>query len=633
MPFDYFQQPRHLQIPAEVSGYELAPVAGKGLWSIVSPTGTVTNLNSLGLKVLAYTGAGMPPIENITTALGVLGGSILQRTVNRPRSITLSCIAEGLNLRQVQRIKNSIIAQVAPYNSLQLSKQLKLHYQLVNYCGDLIGTALEVPVTYVGDLTGSNNNLNQDRFDLTFMEWAPPGIKELTTIQPSLIYNVLHASTEALRYRLATGEWKFLTFAIGRSLMYDLNGEMWRGSSSVVTSLTGITSQVTNSDVNALAYDQTNNIYAGGAFTSPYNYIMKYSGSWALFVPPLSTGTPINGVVRAIAFANDGSMFVAGGFTIPQSYLTSTTSNMQSWRTTTSPGNQAYALVNGLDGLMYVGGDFGVKGYLPGSSATVSKDLCPLGINQSVLSLAVLPNGYIVAAGKFTVINGVSINYIAYYNGTQWQQLGNGLNNYVTKLAVNNATGELYATGFFTQSGTVNLTPGFARWNGSQFVPGDIDNSISISTCRPGLAIRQSDGQLALTSDDQNVNLYNGGFNTYNYTGTADVYPQIKFTGPGILWAITNYTTGKSLYFNNYTLLAGETATFTHDPAGGITFISSFYGNILGKILPGSDVTTFGLIPGTNNIVPFIESATGATKVEFIYQNTHYSFESGAGSS
>lgn len=635
MPFDYLQQPRHLQIPGEISGYELAPIRDKGLWSIVSPTGTVTNLNSLGLKVLAYVGAGMPPIENIVTPLGVLGGSILQRTVTRPRTITLSCIAEGLNLRAVQRIKNQIIAQVAPYNSLQLSKALKLHFQLVNYCGDLIGTALEVAVTYAGDLTGSTNNLYQDRFDLTFMEWAPPGIKELTTNQPSLAYSVLHASTEALRYRLSTGEWKYTAFAIGRSLMYDLNGELWRGSSSVVTSQTGITTQATNGDVSALAYDQTNNIYAGGAFTSPYNYIMKYNGSWALFVPPLSSGSPINGAVRAIAFANDGSMFVAGAFTVPQSYLTSTTPNMQSWRTTTSPGNQAYALVNGLDGYMYVGGLFGVIAYQVGSSATIAKYLCPNGITGNVLSLAVMPNGNIVAAGTFTSINGVAASYVALYNGTQWQQLGSGLNNTVTKIVVNQSTGEIYATGFFNATGStplVNLTPGFAKFNGSNWVPGDIDNSISISACRPGMALRQSDGQLAITSDDQNLDLYNGGFNTVNYTGTADVFPQIKFTGPGILWGITNYTTGKSIYFNNYTMLAGETATFTHDPSGGITFISSFYGNVLSRILPGSDLTTFGLIPGTNNIVPFIESATGATKVEFIYQNTHYSFEAGAGS-
>jgi hypothetical protein len=45
---------------------------------------------------------------------------------------------------------------------------------------------MEVPVLYVGDLTGNTTQLYQDRFDLQFMEYNPPSIKELTTIQPSL---------------------------------------------------------------------------------------------------------------------------------------------------------------------------------------------------------------------------------------------------------------------------------------------------------------------------------------------------------------------------------------------------------------------------------------------------------------
>jgi hypothetical protein len=118
MPVEATYRNLHSGIPGEVSGYELSPGTGKGLWSIVSPLGVVTNLNDLGLQVTAYTGAGMPPVENIRTPFGVLGGSYLQRTVTRPRTIVLSCVAQGLTLGVVQRIKNAIIAQIAPYNSL-----------------------------------------------------------------------------------------------------------------------------------------------------------------------------------------------------------------------------------------------------------------------------------------------------------------------------------------------------------------------------------------------------------------------------------------------------------------------------------------------------------------------------------
>jgi hypothetical protein len=473
MPYDFAYRNRHAEIPGEVAGYELAPLSDKGLWSIVSPSGTVTNLNTLGLQVLAYTGAGMPPVENIATPLGVLGGSYLQRTVTRPRTIILSCIAQGLTFAQVQRIKNLIIAQVAPYNSLQTSKALKLHYQLVNYCGDAIGTALEVAVTYAGDLTGNTTNLYQDRFDLQFVEFAPR-----------------HQGTDH------------------RPAVKGMDG----------------------------------NMYVGGSFTTANSVACNYIAMW------------------------NGTTFVPLG----------------------------------------------------------------TGMNTNVNALGVLPDGRIVAAGDFTTAGGVACAHIAVWNGTQWQPLGNGLNGPVYSISVNSKTGEIYAIGTFTASGTLNLTTKFAKWNGSTWLPQDADTTI-VTGQYYSTALRSSDSEVAIISSFSGATtLNNGTLNTLNYAGTADVFPQIKFTGPGTLWGITNYQTGKSIYFNNYTMLAGETVLYNHDPAGGITFVSSYFGNVLGRILPGSDITSFSLIPGTNYIVPYVSGGTGATKVELIYQNTHFSFEAGA---
>lgn len=641
MPYDFSPvRDRHTAIPGAVEGYELAPRTGKGLWSIVSPTGTVTNLNTLGLQVLAYTGAGMPPVENITTQLGVLGGSYLQRTVSRPRTIVLSCIAQGLTFAQVQQIKNKIIVQVAPYNSLQTSKVLKLRYQLVNYCGDLIGTALEVGVTYAGDLTGSSTNLYQDRFDLQFVEFAPPGIKELTTIQPSLSFNTTRTSTQGVRYKSATtGEWKFISLSGPRAVYYDLNGELWYGSSTTVTNRSASTSQAVNGAVNSIVSDQNNIIFVGGAFTTPQPYIMAYSGgSWgALF---LLSGTPINGIVRGMAFDNAGALYLVGDFTTPQSgfakYNYGTYGSSGSWGTTLPiSGGVGNAIVRGLDGNMYIATSNNSirKWDVAAGTLTIIGTT-----NVAPSSLAVLPDGRIVAGGSFSTITGItggaiSAVGVAVYNYSSWQPLGNGLGPSgsisVTGLAVNKITGDLYATGYFYQSGSTSLPFGFARFNGSNWVPGDITNTYA-SINRGAIATRSSDGEIALISDFANQDLSNSTLNTLTYTGTADVFPQIKFTGPGVLWDITNYTTGKTLYFNNYTMLTGETALYTHDPAGGITFTSSFFGNILGKILPGSDTTSFSLVPGTNYILPYITGGAGATKVELIYQNTHWSFEAGA---
>jgi hypothetical protein len=88
LPYDYKQLPSLEMATSGFEGYELAPVTG--LFSIVSPTGVVTNLNDLSTKVLAYLGAGMPPIENITTPLGVLGGSYVQGPWSGPAPLPLA---------------------------------------------------------------------------------------------------------------------------------------------------------------------------------------------------------------------------------------------------------------------------------------------------------------------------------------------------------------------------------------------------------------------------------------------------------------------------------------------------------------------------------------------------------------
>jgi hypothetical protein len=634
MPVEATYRNLHSGIPGEVSGYELSPGTGKGLWSIVSPLGVVTNLNDLGLQVTAYTGAGMPPVDNITTPLGILGGSYLQRTVIRPRTIVLSCVAQGLTLGVVQRIKNAIIAQIAPYNSLSTAKALKLHYQLTNNCGDAVGTALEVAVTWAGDLTGNTTNLYQDRFDLQFVEFNPPSIKELTTIQPSLSYLVSRASSQGIRYRLATtGEWKFISLSTAKAVHYDQVDNLWYASNATVTNRNGTTTQAINNSALAIASNINNDIFVGGGFTTPQNFIMGYNGSsWvALFnTPPPSN---INGVVRALLFGNDGALYIGGDFTLPQFYIIKYTYNTLGVdggyvNLGVAPG-PVRALINGLDGNIYVGGDNFISKFNP--TAITFTDIAS-GVNASVNTLALLPDGRVVAGGAFTTIGGTTANLVAVYNGTGWQQLGNGLTaGEVTKIAVNNVTGDIYATGTFTASGNVPLPGGFAKFNGSNWVPSDATNLLSAGN-KGALAIRKSDNELAIASDNTSSTLTNGGSNAIVYAGTADVFPQIKFTGPGTLWSITNYTTGKTITFNNYTLKALETVLFTFDQATGLSFVSSVYGTtVLNKVLSGSDISAFSLVAGqTNYIVPYLTATTGATKVELIYQNTHFSFEAGA---
>jgi hypothetical protein len=87
------------------------------------------------------------------------------------------------------------------------------------------------------------------------------------------------------------------------------------------------------------------------------------------------------------------------------------------------------------------------------------------GANNTVLMLAIAPDGTLYAGGNFTTIGGVSANYVAKWNGTTWSALGSGMNSYVNALAVA-PDGTLYAGGNFSTAGGVSVS-NIAKWNGS----------------------------------------------------------------------------------------------------------------------------------------------------------------------
>jgi hypothetical protein len=86
------------------------------------------------------------------------------------------------------------------------------------------------------------------------------------------------------------------------------------------------------------------------------------------------------------------------------------------------------------------------------------------GVAASGLALAVSGTN-VYLGGNFTEVAGVTMNYIARWNGRAWSPLGSGLNGIVRAIAVN-ATGDVYAGGSFTIAGgtAANL---IAMWNGT----------------------------------------------------------------------------------------------------------------------------------------------------------------------
>lgn len=125
-------------------------------------------------------------------------------------------------------------------------------------------------------------------------------------------------------------------------------------------------------------------------------------------------------------------------------------------------GFGVYSIVRGLDGLIYVGGDFtpapatSVASWNPLTSA-----FSAMGSGASggfVYQLAVLPSGNIIAAGTFTGMGGVAnTNKIAMWAGS-WSSISSGFVGTEIRTVAVAPNGILYVGGVFTSIGGVAAT-------------------------------------------------------------------------------------------------------------------------------------------------------------------------------
>ncbi|MCB1322659.1 MAG: hypothetical protein KDK34_20535, partial [Leptospiraceae bacterium] len=97
------------------------------------------------------------------------------------------------------------------------------------------------------------------------------------------------------------------------------------------------------------------------------------------------------------------------------------------------------------------------------------------GMDGNILNFAIGRNGEIYAVGEFIHANNsasatdpqIFANFIAYWDGDQWQQVGSGANGFIYDIAVG-ANGYVYVVGDFTSIGGVAANR-IAYWNGSSW--------------------------------------------------------------------------------------------------------------------------------------------------------------------
>ena len=234
-----------------------------------------------------------------------------------------------------------------------------------------------------------------------------------------------------------------------------------------------------NGTVNALIINGST-IIAGGDFTIPGHVAAFIDDEWT------EMGDGLDGAVWALILW-DSDVYAGGEFT-PSGEVT--VNNIARYS-----GSSWYPLGEGLNGKvmalaagqlgLYAGGDFLHSGALALNRVGFwdGDDWFALGdgVNNHVTGIAAYyDQGEHVelcyVCGHFNYAGSTAVNYIALWDGVNWQPLGSGLNGIPQCMVVEEGSGDIYVAGSFTRAGGV-FAPGAARWDGSQWraVGDDLD--------------------------------------------------------------------------------------------------------------------------------------------------------------
>lgn len=575
--------------------------------------GKPMKLSDLGFTLLAILGLGSAPVQPISQPYGYLDGDYFQRVRRPARAFSLAGQIGGASLGEVRQYRAELMQKFS-IDRTNTPQPLLLQYEYADVEGRPTGEVLDLPVVYTGGLEGRLDNLYGEKIGLNF-----------TMYLPQIMAN--HQEGASLDYQ-DTIVYPGVT---GYIMQRSKNG-VWSAMGSGLAGIFGYVYSIV---------EYNGDIYIGGRFTSAGGVantanLAKWNvarQAWESIGTVTGVGNP---TVYTISFAPDGTMYVGGDFDAVGGVAADNIAKRSgtTWSALTSGAdNSVYASGIGSNGYLYIGGLFSSAGgvantvyvaYWTGAAWTamdtgLSSQVRALVIDNAnniytgnsqgvnrwngttwtnlgavagggayVASLAMGNGGEVYAGGDFTTIGGVSANYVAFWNGAAWEPMGDGISSAVDYWGLKNINGLLYIVGN-------------KIWNGSAYI--DID---AVANSRVGGGTNG-----ALYAQTIFGTIYTSAVTTVTNSGSAPAYPRLTMTGPGRFYQIKNYITGDGVYFDSLTLLSGEVAVLDFAP-GNISFSSNFRPNLLSAILPGSNLTTFRLLPGVNYISVYAYGGTSS---------------------
>lgn len=611
-------------------------------------------LTQFGFTVLTMLGLGMEPINLISSPLAQRGGEQFIDAVPDARVFDLIGAFNARSLPQLQRQRQQMI-DVFKVDSTPYAQPLALRYTPVDDRGRQVGVEQEIVASYQSGLEGKLDNHYQENVDLRFKVYLPFVGNDDQSEGAALGVQTALGNANYILKRSAGGIWSELQTGLNSSVetILPLPDGTWAVGGNFTNAggiadadylarytpstnlFSAFNATPLNSGVNVLKLMPNGNVLVGGFFTD------AGGGASADFLCQLNltTGaytafgvTPLSAVVRAAEMLSNGDWALGGDFLnagdANGDYLCrmNRTTFVFSSFNATPLNNSVLALKLDKANNLIVGGTFINAGgdvdasYVTRVNSTTGafevlvQTATPSG---PVEDLEVGDDGILYIGGFYSNWAGdANMDGIVRFNGAAYLPLMTGVSPagpadgvYTLKKLEG---GSILLGGTFTQAGGLTLYDRLAIWNLSSFVPFDIDlpgsaTIMAIATRQDELMIGFNTAGIAAVST----------ITTLTNTGTVKAYPRITLTGPGTVFQFKNWTTGKSIWFN-LTLIAGETAVFDFSNPTNVSFTSNLRGNILGTILPGSDLDFF-LLPGANNVSLFIAGTVNANTAASLY--------------
>ena len=591
------------------------------------------------IYVTTTTGLGVSPIANNRQSYALAPGGFLDnvKIVERSLSLTFNVKHKGMartckqarTLENLHELRQMLIDLVKP-DKTGGNQPLWLEYQ----DGDI---PLYLQVYYDGGLEGDWDVRNQwhMEFTLNLLALSPMFIED-NQYNAQLDFQDNH--TGGILPGRIDGIWTVSSVSSDdgvRRIAYGSRGEIYWGGTQF-----GYIGYLNNLGVNSLigtangaVYDctvaQDGTLYIVGNFTSvsgvAANYIAKWNGTiWS------ALGTGLNGIGWCVKAAPNGDVYVGGAFT---------TAGGKNCRKIAKWDRIDWQIIGTLGGLndtvndieitddgttVYFGGIFtdqyglSANALLRVTKYTISTNAFTAmgdGLNNTVQALALSDMGVLYAGGAFTQSGIATMARVGKFNGTMWEQLGNGFSNGIVYDLAIGKNYELYAVGSFTLANGITTNKA-ATWNGSSWANIDANLNYGYSV----MATPYGDVFIGMEAGASANKWICAGITLVDNIGTAEVRPVLYFTGAGKLRYIENQTTGKRLWLNLDTIASEE--IFIDFGEGRI--YSVVRGNLYHTILPGSDFHGFTLIPGENKIAMFVQNDVNASATIF-YTPTHWS--------